>query len=383
MSTTTASTASTTPAVIATAQATETAEGAAPSPDAAKTEAFVGRVTQDFAGMAVSLMTAVGDRLGLFQALAAHGPATSAELAGRAGVQERYTREWLSALAAAGYLHYEPSSRRFTLPPEHAPVLAEEGGPMFFGGAYQDWLACLGVLDRVMAAFRRGGGVPYEAYGPDLWEGIDRITTGWFDHLLVQQWLPAVPAVPAALERGALVSDVGCGHGRALIRLAQAFPASRYVGYDVHGPSVARATANAAAAGVADRVRFEQRDASEGLPEQYDVITAFDMLHDAVAPRALLRAIRHALRPDGTFLCLEFNCPDRLEDDIGNPLATLGYTGSILFCMTTSLAHGGEALGSRGLPESKMRALCAEAGLGSVRRAPVENPFNILYEIKA
>jgi SAM-dependent methyltransferase len=133
---------------------------------------------------------------------------------------------------------------------------------------------------------------------------------------------------------------------------------------------------------VGDRVRFEQRDVAQGLPERYDVITAFDVVHDTVAPRALLRAICRALSPDGTFLCLEFNCPDRLEDDIGNPLATVGYTGSTLFCLTTSLAHGGEGLGSRGLHERKLRELCAEAGFGRVARAPIENPFNILYVIQ-
>jgi SAM-dependent methyltransferase len=357
---------------------------AAPVPpyDPAKAEAFGGRLVGDFAGMAVTLMAAVGDRLGLFKVLAAQGPATSAELAERAGVQERYAREWLRALATAGYLTYDPPSERFALPPEHAPFLAEEGGPLFFGGACQGWLALTGVLDGVLQAFRGGGGVPYEAYPAGFWEGTERMTAPWFDHLLVQQWLPALPPVQAALQGGAAVADVGCGHGRALLQLAQAFPASRFVGYDVHGPSVDRARANAAAAGVGDRVRFERRDASQGLPEPYDVVTAFDMVHDAVAPRALLRAIRQALRPDGVFLCLEFNCPDRLEDDLGNPMATVGYTGSILFCMTTSLAHGGEGLGARGLPEGRLRELCTEAGFGSVHRAPIENPFNILYEVR-
>jgi len=347
------------------------------------TEAFAGRVIGDFTGLAASLMAALGDRLGLFKALAAGGPATSAELATRARIHERYAREWLSAMACARYLDYNATSGRFGLPAAHAPVLADEGGPAFFGGGYQEWLSLVRVLDEVSQAFRTGGGVPYAAYSQDFWDGVERFTTGWFDHLLVQQWLPAVPEVQAVLTRGALVADVGCGHGRALIRLAEAFPASRFIGYDVHAPSVARAATAADAAGVADRVRFEQRDASAGLPEPYDVITAFDMVHDTVAPRALLRAIRDALRPAGRFLCLEFNMPERLEDDIGNPLATLGYTASIVFCMTTSLAHGGEGLGARGLHEGKLRELCAEAGFGALRRAPIENPFNVLYVITA
>jgi hypothetical protein len=230
----------TTPAPHADAVPPSTEDAGSPQAEAAAAEAFVGRVIGDFAGLASSLMAAIGDRLGLFKALAAGGPATSAELAQRTGVQERYAREWLSAMASARYLSYDAAGGRFDLPKEHAPVLAEEGGPMFFGGGYQQWLSIVRVLDRVIEAFRAGGGVPYEAYDQDLWEGTERFTAGWFDHLLVQHWLPAVPDVRAAVERGALVADVGCGHGRALIRLAQAFPASRFVGYDVHGPSVER-----------------------------------------------------------------------------------------------------------------------------------------------
>jgi SAM-dependent methyltransferase len=176
------------------------------------------------------------------------------------------------------------------------------------------------------------------------------------------------------------VADVGCGHGRALITLAHAFPNSRYVGYDVFAPAVARAQANAEAAGVTERVQFRTLDVVQGLPEPYDLITTFDVGHDMVNPRGALRAIRQALRPDGTYLMLEINCHDTLEANAG-PLGALFYSASVLYCMTTSLAHGGEGLGTMGLPESKVRALCTEAGFSSVRRLPLENPFNTLYEI--
>jgi SAM-dependent methyltransferase len=346
------------------------------------TEAFVTRVIGDISGTAATVLAAIGDRLGLFQVLATYGPATSAELATRAGVDERYTREWLSGLTAARYLEYEPASRRFTLPAAYVPVLAQEGGSRFFGGSYQAWLGALGILQPLLDAFRHGGGVPFEEYSPDVWDGMARRSAAWFDHLLVQRWLPAVPAVQAALTRGALLADVGCGYGRALIRLAQAFPASRFVGYDVFAPNVARATEEAQEAGVGDRVHFEVRDVAGGLPEPFDVVTTFDVVHDAVAPRALLRAIRQGLRADGTYLCLEFSCPDALEADAGDPLAAVGYAGSLLYCLTTSLAHGGEGLGARGLPERKVRELCAEAGFSRVGRAPLEDPFNVLYVIE-
>jgi 2-polyprenyl-3-methyl-5-hydroxy-6-metoxy-1,4-benzoquinol methylase len=348
--------------------------------DQAKANAFVGKVLADTTGLAVTAMSSIGDRLGLFKSLAEQGPATSEELAERAHINERYAREWLGAMASAGYLEYDPAAHRFTLPLEHVPVLAQEGGPVFFGGVQEEFVGLVGPINQLMQAFRSGGGVPMEAYDPSTWEGVTRFTSSWFENLLVPVWLPAMPEVGAKLERGALVADVGCGQGKALIKLAQTYPQSRYVGYDNFAPSIQQATANAQAAGVADRVRFEQRDVSEGLPEQYDVITTFDVVHDAVNPRGLLRAIRNALRPGGRYVCLEINSSDRLEENIGL-LGALFYSCSVLYCMTTSLAHHGEGLGTVGIPESKMRELCAEAGFSNVRRVPMENPFNILYEV--
>jgi 2-polyprenyl-3-methyl-5-hydroxy-6-metoxy-1,4-benzoquinol methylase len=348
--------------------------------DQAKADAFVGKVLADTAALAVTVMSSIGDRLGLFKILAQQGPATSVELADRAHVNERYTREWLGAMASAGYLEYDPTTRRFTLPPEHVPVLAQEGGPVFFGGVQEEMVGLVGPISQLIQAFRNGGGVPMEAYDPSTWEGLTRFTNGWFENLLVPVWMPAMPEVQAKLERGALVADVGCGHGKALIKLAQTYPQSRYVGYDNFAPSIEQAKANAEAAGVADRLSFQHLDASQGLPEQYDVITTFDVVHDAVNPRGLLRAIRNGLRPDGRYVCLEINSSDKLEENIG-PLGALFYSCSVLYCMTTSLAHHGEGLGTVGIPESKMHELCAEAGFSHVRRVPMENPFNILYEV--
>jgi SAM-dependent methyltransferase len=349
--------------------------------DQAKAHAFVGKVLADTSGLTVTIMAAVGDRLNLWKDLAANGPATSVELAARAAVDERYAREWLGGMASAGYLDYDPVAGRFTLPPEHVPALADEGGPAFFGGAHQELLGMIKPIDRLIAAFRHGGGVPQSAYDDDMWEGLERFTAGWFNHLLVQQWIPALPEVKAMLERGADVADVGSGGGRALIKLAQAFPNSRYVGYDAFAPAVARATANAEAAGVADRVRFEHRDVALGLPAQYDIITTFDVVHDAVDPLGLLRSIRQALRPDGIYACLDINSSHKLEENAG-PLGALFHGVSLLYCMTTSLAHHGEGLGTLGLHEPKLRELSAAAGFGGVRRVPLENPFNILYEIR-
>ena len=349
--------------------------------DQAKLDQFVGKVLGDTSAMLVTLLAAIGDRLGLFKELAASGPATSADLASRTGTNERYVREWLGGMATAGYITYDSATQRFNLPPEHMPALAHEGGPFFFGGVHEMLPALAGVLDQVIESFRRGGGVPQSAYDVHFWDGGERFTMGWFENLLTQQWIPAMPDVQAKLERGTLVADVGCGRGRALIKMAQVFPKSRYVGYDVFQPSVDRATANAKAAGVANQVSFHQLDASAGLPEQYDVITTFDVVHDAADPRGLLRSIRAALRPDGIYVCLDINCSERLEENAG-PLGAMFHGFSVLYCMTTSLANGGVGLGTLGLHEPKVRELCEEAGFTAVRRVPMENPFNNLYEVR-
>jgi 2-polyprenyl-3-methyl-5-hydroxy-6-metoxy-1,4-benzoquinol methylase len=188
--------------------------------------------------------------------------------------------------------------------------------------------------------------------------------------------------VQAALERGADVADIGCGRGQALIRLAQAYPNGRYVGYDIHPESIAAARASANAAGVAGIVRFECRDVSTGIPGDYDVITTFDVIHDAVDPSGMLGAIRAALRPGGRYVCLDINASHRLEDNTG-PLAAYYYGVSVLFCLTTSLAQDGAGLGTCGFNEETARRMCADAGFGTVRRVEVDNPFNILYEITA
>jgi 2-polyprenyl-3-methyl-5-hydroxy-6-metoxy-1,4-benzoquinol methylase len=353
--------------------ATQTIDGAA-------VEAFVGRALGDVGGAMTTLFCALGDRLGLLKALAADGPASSDDLADRLGLNERYVREWLRGMTAAGYLEYEPDRRRFSLPAEHAPVLAQESGPVFFGGVYQELVGCLAALERVADAFRAGGGTPQEAYPSDLWEGMERFTAGWFENLLLTEWLPSVPAVRAKLERNAAVADVGCGAGRAVLKLAGAFPNARCSGFDAFERQLTRARHNAAAAGLEDRVTFERRDvAIEGLPEHFDVITTFDVVHDAVDPLALLKAIRAGLKPGGTYLLLEINCADHAHLNQG-PIAQVLYGFSLLYCMTSSLAHDGAGLGTCGLPESRIRALAAEAGFGAVTRV-AENPFNVLYAL--
>ncbi|MEU3661434.1 methyltransferase domain-containing protein [Streptomyces sp. NPDC032940] len=344
--------------------------------DEAKVEAFMEKALGDISGTMALGLCHVGDRLGLFKDLAANGPAGSEELADRLGLNERYVREWLRGLTAAGYLE-EREPGRFTLPAEHVPALADEAGPMFLGGVYQMMPAAMAPYERLIEAFRNGGGVRQSDYPDIMWDGMSRFTGSWFESVMVDDWLTTFPHVVEKLERGIDVADVGCGAGRALIVLARRFPHSRFTGFDNFPAQVERARANAEEAGVGDRVTFETLDATEGLPRRYDLVTTFDVIHDAVEPGRLLAAIRAAVEDDGDYLMLEINC----EDDAG-PVAAMFYGISVFYCMTTSLASGGAGLGARGMPEEVVRALCTEAGFGEVARSGADDPFNVLYDIR-
>ncbi len=347
-------------------------------PDAEAVEAFAGRALTDVAGTMATLFCILGDRLGLFTALD-EGPATAAELAARAGVDERYTLEWLRGLTAAGYLEQEEG--RYVLPCAHAPVLAQEGGVAFLGGGYHELGGMLPALERVGQAFRAGGGVPQAAYSYDAYVGMARFTAPWVDHGLLDSWLSLLPELRGRLETGIRWADVGCGAGHAVIRLAQEFPHSTFTGFDVFPAQIERARAAAEAAGVAERVHFDVADAAGGLSGRWDVVSTLDVIHDAVDPAGLLAGIRRSLADDGTYLWLEINCADDHADNRG-PLATVMYGFSILYCMTTSLAHGGAALGTCGCPPSVVEQLGRDAGFGSVRELPIENPINRLYELR-
>jgi 2-polyprenyl-3-methyl-5-hydroxy-6-metoxy-1,4-benzoquinol methylase len=348
--------------------------------DEAKLGSFMERVFGDAAGMMASTLATLGDRLGLFRALADAGPMTSQELAATAAVNERYAREWLRGMYAAGYVELEHDSGRYALPPEHAQVLAAEGGPAFLGGAFQLSFGYLHTIDRLTEAFRSGGGVPQSAYPAETWEGMARFSRSFYDNQLVQQWVPAVNGLEQRLTDGVSWADVGCGSGLALIRLAQAFPDSTFVGYDSFEGQIHLARQQAADAAVSDRVTFELRDAAAGLPDRFDVISTFDVVHDAVDPVALVAAIRSALKPDGTYLMLEMNSADDPDQNVG-PLATLLYGVSIVYCMTTSLAHGGAGLGTCGLPPARVQELCEQAGFAAVEMLDLQDPFNSLYVV--
>ncbi len=342
---------------------------------------FIERVLGDSAAFTQIAMAALGDRLGIWKDLAAHGPATSTQLARRMGLSERHVREWLASMAAADYLSYDAATATFSLAPDRAAVLADEGGPMFLGGVPELLVSYLKPYERLVETFRTGGGVPQSAFPEATYRGQARFSAGWYEHLLVQRWLPAA-GLDGALASGLRLCDVGCGGGRALVKLAQSYPASRFVGYDVYGPNVHRARELADRAGVADRVQFHQLDAAAGIRETFDAITTFDVVHDAVDPEQLLRAIRGALAARGTYLCLEIKCGARVEDNLG-PVGALMHGVSVLYCMSTSLAHGGAALGTCGLHERRLRELASTAGFSGVTKLAIDDAFNDLYALTA
>ena len=361
---------------------TTAAPPTAPVFDEARAGAFMGTAMTHLSGALTTYACAIGDKLGLFKDLAAAGPATSAEFADRTGISERYAREWLSMLTCAGYFDHDPASDRFTLPIEHQAPLASEGDPMFLGAFYQFPLTLerSGILGRLTEAFVSGRGVAQEAYGPEYQVLMERLSAPWFDVLLLGPWLEAMPDLVAKLEAGANVADIGSGAGRALIRLAERFPKSRFVGYNIYPPAIALARTKAEAAGVGDCVRFEQRDAASGLDGSFDIITAFDVLHDSAQPLDLVTAVRKALAPGGTFVAVEINAGETLAANAG-PMGAIFFGISIMYCMSTSIAQGGAALGTAGLPESKLRELGVAAGLASVKRV-VESPFNVVYRLE-
>ena len=351
---------------------------AAVSLDHQKVEKFLEKLVNDTGTALRGALCYIGDKLRIFKAMATTGPVTVEELAAHTGLSARYLREWLGAMVTAEYVEYNPETGRYFLPPEHAAPLADESFPYFVGGFLEMIVPSVSVAPRVADAFKTGKGVDQTTYPAEMFESIERGTAPWYRNQLVQNWLPAMPQVVRALEAGGSALDVGCGSGRAAITLSKAFPKAKVFGYDYHPLSIERAIANADAEGA--NVHFEVIDCVELPASRFDLITTFDVVHDAVDPAGLLRSIRAALKPDGTFLMLEMNCSPKLEENI-NPVGRFLYSVSTLYCMTTSLARDGAGIGAA-MGEPKARELAGQAGFSAFRRLPIDDPFSMLYELR-
>jgi SAM-dependent methyltransferase len=352
-------------------------------PSAIDTDKLMGFVFQAVGDVGATLNTALvvmGDRLGLYRALAGAGPLTPAELATRTGTAERYVREWLNAQAAGRYLEYDPDSGRYTLPAEHALALTDESCPAYLPGFFQIAFGTMIDSPKIVEAAKTGAGIGWHQHNQDVFDGCERFFRPGYNANLVSTWLPALDGVVAKLERGAAVADVGCGHGASTILMAQAFPASTFTGVDYHERSIITARERAAEAGVSDRVRFEVAPASSYSGHGYDLVTMFDCLHDMGDPVGAARHVRRSLASDGTWMIVEPAAADRVEDNI-NPVSRVYYGFSTLLCTPASLSQEvGLALGTQA-GESRIRDVVTTAGLNRFRRVS-ETPFNLVFEAR-
>jgi len=356
-----------------------TATGTGPI-DEARLEAFAGQVVVDMGAAISGLMLHVGDRLGLYKAMAGAGPLTSSELAARTGAAERYVREWLGNQAAGGYVVYSPSDGTFELPAEQAMVLANDDSPVFLCGAFEGIAACYADHDLLVNAFRTGQGVGWQEHDDRLFSGTLRLFRPGYAAHLVAEWLPALDGVVDKLQAGASVADIGCGLGASTIIMAQAFGRSTFVGVDIHEPSIVAAREAAAKAGVDRRARFDGASAAELPGTGYDLVCLFDCLHDMGDPAGAARSIRQALAPDGALMLVEPMAGDRLEDNL-NPVGRAFYGFSTAVCTPASLAQEvGLGLGAQA-GERQLGRVLREAGFTQVRRA-AETPFNLILEAR-
>lgn len=359
---------------------TTTTERPSTEVDEQKLNEFIGRFVGDLGAVMHAATVLVGDRLGLYRAVAEYGPVTAAGLAGRTGYDERYLREWLCAQAASGYVEYCADTDTFRMTPEQAFALTSEEHPFFAPGGLEVAASTIRDLDLLTEAFRTGRGVPWGDHHPSLFRGTDRFFKPNYIGNLVSGWLPALDGAVERLEAGAVVADVGCGLGASTILMAQAFPRSRFVGFDYHWPSVEAARRAAEQAGVADRVEFEVADAAHYPGGPYDLVAFFDCLHDMGDPVAAARHVRDSLADDGYWLLVEPQAGDAVADNL-NPVGRVFYSASTLICVPNSRSQETDrALGAQA-GEGRLRDVLTEGGFTRVRRA-AETPFNLVLEAR-
>ncbi len=342
--------------------------------------AFMGKMVSDVgAAMNASLML-LGDKLGLYKALAQGGPMDPAALAKATGTAERYVREWLMAQAASGYVEYDSASGRFSMLPEQILALADEDSPVFMGAVGSVVSATLLDEPKVSEAFKTGKGVGWNRRSECLFCGTARFFRTSYKHHLVQEWLPALNGVVDKLTRGAKVADVGCGHGVSTRLMAEAFPNSTFFGFDYHDNSIEAARELTRDTGLSDRVRFETHSAKTFPANGYDLVCFFDCLHDMGDPVGALKHTRSTLADDGTCLLIEPFAHDRPEDNL-NPVGRMYYAASTMICTPASLDQEvGLALGAQA-GEARLREVAHQAGFMHFRRA-AETPFNLILEAR-
>jgi 2-polyprenyl-3-methyl-5-hydroxy-6-metoxy-1,4-benzoquinol methylase len=348
--------------------------------DGEKLMQFVFRAVDEVGATLNAALVVMGDKLGLYRALAGTEGLTPAVLAERTGAAERYVREWLNAQAAGGFVAYDPDSGRYTLPPEQTVALTDPSSPAYLPGLFQTAIGSVLDSPRITEVARTGDGFGWHEHVHDVHDGCERFFRPGYNAHLVSEWLPALDGVVDKLQRGALVADVGCGHGASTILMAQAFPNSTFVGSDYHEGSIDTARRRAEEAGVVDRVTFHVSPAAAYGGTRYDLVTMFDCLHDMGDPVGAARHVHSTLKPDGTWMIVEPNAGDRIEDNL-NPVGRTYYGFSTLLCTPASLSQEvGLALGAQA-GEARIRDVAQAGGFGRFRRA-AETPFNLVFEAR-
>ncbi len=347
--------------------------------DEDKMHAFLGKVVGDFGAALSSALVYIGQKLGLYKAMAASGPTTPAELAQKTGTNERYIREWLINQASSGYIDYDPGSGHYSLAAEQTAALTDEASPFYVGGGFFVVKAMTNAIPRIEEAFRNGGGLLWGDNDPDLFIGTERFFRPGYAAHLTASWIPALTGVEEKLKAGGKVADIGCGHGSSTIIMAQAYPKSRFWGFDNHDKSIETARQRAKDAGVSDRVTFEVANASQLPNDQYDLVTFFDCLHDMGDPIGACKAAAGVLAKDGSALIVEPMAGNTVEENF-NIIGRTFSGASTLCCTANSMALGGPALGAVA-PESVIRDTVLAGGFGQFRRA-TETPFNRIFEAR-
>ncbi len=348
--------------------------------DGDKLHQFVFRAVEEVGATLNTALVVLGDRLGLYRALAGAGALSPDELAQRTGTAERYVREWLNAQAAGGYVEYDPESGRYTLPPEQTVALTDSDSPAYLPGFFQIALGSVIDSPKIVEAARGGDGFGWHEHVHDVHEGCERFFRPGYNAHLISEWLPALDGAVEKLTAGGLVADVGCGHGASTILMARAYPRSRFAGSDYHDGSIATARRRADEAGVGERVQFHTAPAAAYSGAGYDLVTMFDCLHDMGDPVGAARHVHETLKPDGHWMIVEPAAGDRVEDNL-NPVGRAYYSFSTLLCTPASLSQeGGLALGAQA-GEARIRDVVESGGFTRFRRV-AETPFNLVFEAR-
>ncbi len=348
--------------------------------DQGKLEAFMGQAVSDMGATISAPLMVIGEKLGLYRAMAHAGPLTAAEVAERSGAAERYVREWLGNQAAGGYVDYDAATDRYTLPDEHALALADEDSPFYILGVYDLIASLYADEQQLLDAFRSGEGMGWHEHDRRLFRGTERFFRPGYRGHLVSEWIPALEGVQEKLEQGARVADVGCGHGASTIIMAEAFPNSEFIGFDYHDASIERAREAAVDDGLGGRVSFAVASAKDFPGKDYDLVCAFDCLHDMGDPAGAARHVRETLADDGTWMIVEPFAGDNVEENL-NPIGRIFYGASTVICTPASLDQEvGLALGAQA-GQARLTEVLNEGGFWHVRRA-TETPFNLILEAR-